>query len=216
MKRKLIIAVVLALLVTFAFSVPAFAWDYEDKQINPNAQMDNGKTRGYSLKDMEDNGRGNSPIYPSTGEHIYVDTYSHSGDLAHLSILKQNGERVRKYSTEEMALADPGHGANWKAYDGCMFYFALEPMGWNIPDEKTLYFTVVLPDGKLKVKRKGTIRYQDIDFNDGTWRVQIPARVQIWVGGVGNGAADKLILNEDGSIWNSIKVLGGEIIITRV
>jgi len=192
------------------------AWDYEDPQINKNAQMDNGKTRGYSLDDMNDNGQGNSPIYPDEGDNIYVDTYSHNGDLVHISLLTKNGKRVRKYSTEEMALADPGNTGAWKAYDGCMFYFALEPMGWNTPDEKTLYFTVVLPDGKLKVKRKGTVRYQDIDFSDDNWRVQIPARVQLWVGGVGNGAADKLILSEDGSIWNSLKVIGGEITITKV
>jgi len=115
----------------------AFAWEYEDKQINKNAQMDDGKTRGYSLEDMQD-GQGNSPIYPNPGDNIYVDIYSHSGDLAHLSILRNDGERVRKYSTEEMADADPVGGSK-KSYGGAMFYFAQEPMGYNSPTPAEAY-----------------------------------------------------------------------------
>jgi len=215
MKRKLIIALTLALVVTLAFSVPAFAWDYEDPQINPNAQMDNGKTRGYSLDDMEDNGQGNSPIYPSEGEHIYYDKYSGSGDLAHISVLTKNGVRVRKYSTEEMADADPGNTGKWKAYDGYMFYFALEPMGWNIPDEKTQYFAIVLPEGRVTVERQGTIRYEDMDFTAGNLRVQLPAGVRVWDTKCG-GATDKLVINADGTVWNDVTFTGGEVTITQV
>ncbi|GAI58671.1 unnamed protein product, partial [marine sediment metagenome] len=72
-----------------------------------------------------------SPISPDSGENIYVDIYSHKGDLAHLSILRADGVRVRKYSTEEMALNDPGNSGKWRAYNEAMFYFALEPMGYN-------------------------------------------------------------------------------------
>jgi len=124
------IALFLALILCLAIGIPALAWDVEDQQINANAQMD--ETRGYSLEDMLDNGQGNSPIYPGEGDYIYVDTYSHSGNLAHLSILRTDDKRVRKYSTEEMALADPGNTGKWKAYDGDMFYFAPEPRGYNI------------------------------------------------------------------------------------
>jgi len=137
MKRKLIISLVLALVMVLVPSSVAFAWEYEDQQINKNAQMDDGKTRGYSWEDMLD-GQGNSPIYPDSGDNIYIDIYSHDGNLAHLSILRNDGVRVRKYSTGKMANADPVGGIK-KSYGGAMFYFAPEPRGYNSPAPTEAY-----------------------------------------------------------------------------
>jgi len=136
--KKRILTIAIALILLMAVPAPAFAWEYEDQQINKNAQMDGKKTRGYSLEDMLD-GQGNSPIYPDSGDNIYVDIYSRSGDLAHLSILRSDDVRVRKYSTEEMANADPGNKGKWKSYGGAMFYFAPEPRGYNSPAPNEAY-----------------------------------------------------------------------------
>ncbi len=50
--------------------------------------------------------------------------------------------------------------------------FGYEDNGWVPPpiENKKNYITIILPDAKLKVERYGTMRYVDVDFNDGTWR----------------------------------------------
>jgi len=218
MKRKLTIALALALLVTFAFSVPAFAYDYEDPEVANNADFWNGNGWDDDIQTTHVGEQHPNQSKIADGYNLYRDDVTDSGNL----------DRVRLRTDTPDLLDLPGASLNWKwakndlgwmckvSCEGAdTWYWALAPRGYNRQVERD-WFTVVLPDGKLKVRRFGTIRHQDIDFSDGTWQVQIPARVQIWVGGTGNGAADKLILNDDGSIWNSIKVLGGDITITKV
>ena len=76
------------------------------------------------------------------------------------------------------------------------------------------YITIILPDAKLKVERYGTMRYVDVDFNDGTWRIQIPKGVRIWH--VKGGAARKLFVDENGDIKPGVWFMRGEPVVTRL
>ncbi len=80
--------------------------------------------------------------------------------------------------------------------------------------DKHNYITIILPDAKLKVERYGTMRYADIDFNDGTWRIQIPKGVRIWH--VKGGAARKLFVDENGDIKPGVWFMRGEPVVTRL
>ena len=80
--------------------------------------------------------------------------------------------------------------------------------------DKHNYITIILPDSKLKVERYGTMRYVDVDFNDGTWRIQIPKGVRIW--DVKGGAARKLIVDENGDIGPRVWFMRGEPVVTRL
>jgi len=88
MKKKFGMALVLALALTLCLSTTALAWDFNDpclyEDVTPGDGWDG--THGYSPEDMLDNGQGNSPIWPDEGDNIYLDTYSQSGDLAHVSV----------------------------------------------------------------------------------------------------------------------------------
>jgi len=168
LKKKLILIPILVLALMASMGVPALAWDNVDPEINLNAQMDSGKTRGYSLADMLDNGQGNTQILPAEGDHIYVDVYSGSGDLAHLSILREDGVRVRKYSTEEIANADPGNTGIWKAYDGCMFYFAPEPRGSNEPDPEPDLTQAYLEIQQTHLQVFMPYGFADVSYNSST------------------------------------------------
>ena len=76
------------------------------------------------------------------------------------------------------------------------------------------YIIIILPDAKLKVERYGTMRYVDVDFNDGTWRIQIPKGVRIW--DVKGGAARKLFVDENGDIKPGVWFMRGEPVVTRL
>lgn len=80
--------------------------------------------------------------------------------------------------------------------------------------DKKNYITIILPDSKLKVERYGTMRYVDVDFNDGTWRIQIPKGVRIW--DVKGGAARKLVVDENGDIKPGVWFMRGEPVVTRL
>ncbi len=82
------------------------------------------------------------------------------------------------------------------------------------PHNKKNYITIVLPDARLRVERYGTMRYVDVDFNDGTWRIQIPKGVRIW--DVKGGAARKLIVDENGDIEPGVWFMRGEPVVTRL
>lgn len=82
------------------------------------------------------------------------------------------------------------------------------------PKHKNHYITIRLPDASLKVKRSGTAWYGDVDFNDGTWRIQIPAGVRIWSDK--GGPAHKVVVDENGNIMPGVWFMRGEPIVTRM
>ena len=82
------------------------------------------------------------------------------------------------------------------------------------PPNKINWITIILPDASLKVKRYGTMRYVDVDFNDGTWRIQIPKGVRIWH--VKGGAARKLFVDKNGDIKPGVWFMRGEPVVTRL
>ena len=82
------------------------------------------------------------------------------------------------------------------------------------PRHEKHYIIIILPDAKLKVERYGTMRYVDVDFNDGTWRIQIPKGVRIW--DVKGGAARKLFVDENGDIKPGVWFMRGEPVVTRL
>ena len=87
--------------------------------------------------------------------------------------------------------------------------------GWVYqPRHEKHYIIIILPDAELKVERYGTMRYVDVDFNDGTWRIQIPKGVRIWH--VKGGAARKLFVDENGDIKPGVWFMRGEPVVTRL
>jgi len=86
--------------------------------------------------------------------------------------------------------------------------------GYEKPHNKKNFITIVLPDARVRVERYGTMRYVDVDFNDGTWRIQIPKGVRIW--DVKGGAARKLVVDENGDIKPGVWFMRGEPVVTRL
>ena len=96
-------------------------------------------------------------------------------------------------------LADNGNG----------YIYKVQP-----PKQTKNYITIILPDAYLKVERYGTMRYVDVDFNDGTWRIQLAKECRIW--DVKGGPARKLIVNENGGIEPNVWFMCGEAAVTRL
>lgn len=83
-----------------------------------------------------------------------------------------------------------------------------------MPKHEKHFISIVLPDARITVERYGTMRYVDVDFNDGTWRIQIDAGVQIWDDE--SGAARLLVVDETGIITSNVWYNRGEPVVSRM
>lgn len=231
MKRKLVIALALALSASLILSSVALAWEYEDPCVADNEDFwnvngwDDGEQQLGHVGKGHVGGQHPDPTKIADGWNLYRDDVTDTGNL----------DRVRLRTDTPDLLNLPTATRNWKwaqndlgwmckmeAVSPDTWYWATEPRGYDpepvlvVPrEDKTRYFTIVLPDGKLKVKRRGTIRYQDINFCDGTWLIQIPSRLRIWSSK--GGAAEKIIIDGSGTILSDIRLAGsGDIVITKI
>ncbi len=71
-------------------------------------------------------------------------------------------------------------------------------------------------EARDRFRTRGSSRYQNIDFNDGTWRIQIPAKLHLWNAN-GSGTLEWISVTEDGDLYPIPDTTGlGEIVITRM
>ena len=78
----------------------------------------------------------------------------------------------------------------------------------------SLTLRIILPDAAASFDRTGSALSKAVDFNDGTWRVEIPQGTKI-LSPSGNDAL-YLCVNSNGEITSEVKFVGGEAIITRM
>lgn len=222
MKRLLGIALILAVAMVLGLCAPVLAWELEDPEAANNEDFIAGG--GFDDGSMEtQSGAQPWPYYkaPNEGYNLYRDDVTDTGNLDSAFILTFTPDAVDlpviasygPYPKENLA-------EYWYVGDESpdTWYWATEPRGYDIPKpprDPQDYISIVLPDDRIRVKRQGTLREcGDIDFNDGTWRIQIAAGVRIWRDT--GGAATKLFVLDDGSIKSGIHFTCGEPIITRI
>ncbi|GAI59126.1 unnamed protein product [marine sediment metagenome] len=195
MKKIFGIALVLALVAILAFGSTASAWDYEDPEVVANEDMWGGRGIDY------DTGA-NEWHWGGDGYNLYQDDGSGAGHLDYIAIWLKGGMN------------------NWlRDENPDTWYWAEEPRGYDEPEPKpspiiASYIQIWLPDGKFSIQRNGNRRYAPIDVNDGTWRFQLAPNVLVWDGKFG-GAAERIIIGEDGQVANDVWFQRGEPIITR-
>jgi len=217
MKRRLTLALAVALTLVLILSSAALAWDNEDTCVADNEDFiagggfDDGASEFHSGAQDWPYGKA-----PNEGYSLYRDDVTDTGNLDSASILTFTPDGVDLPIITEYW--HPDTGTYWYMGDESpdTWYWETEPRGYNNPQERKTYLKIVLPDAKTKYLTRGTSRYQDIDFNDGTWRIQIPAKLHIW-NGVGSGAAEYVAVDSGGNITNDIDLTGlGEIVITKM
>lgn len=224
--KKLVIALVLTMVMVLSLSAPVLAWDNPDPSVadNKNFQWADGYDslpkvwvdRTTSVGEQHPRG------LPADGKNVYRDDFSNAGNLYRVE--------VNSITLDLIDLPNTTSGPypfKWdESPNNPIYYFATEPGGSNNPEPipepivvvppppEKHYLIIVLPDGRLKVERKGTMRYTNVDFNDGVWRIQIWSGTRIW--NVKGGAAHKLYVEEDGSIRDNVWFMRGEPIVTRM
>ncbi|GAI77261.1 unnamed protein product [marine sediment metagenome] len=218
-------------------SAPALAWEVEDPSVADNEDFIGGGGYDDGVYGHARSGAQPWPFYkiPNEGYSLYRDDVTDTGNLDQVYFLTFTPDKIDlpiiasygPYTAEEVGqeglqadypyegLAEYWHMGGEVSPD--TWYWATEPRGYDLPTvrDPAKYLTIVLPDDRMRVKLKGTRRYAgDIDFNDGTWRIQIPANVRIWRDT--GGAAHKLYVLEDGTIKSGIHFSCGEPIVTRM
>lgn len=222
MKKRIGIALILAVVMVVSLCVPVLAWDREDSEVANSEDFiwGQGWDGGYPDGTLESYYGEQSWSYyetPSDGFNLYQDDVSDTGNL----------DLIAGVYTLTPGAIDLPNAIDFTAYEDNLWYmssdesldtwyWATEPRGYNIPEPKheKHYITIILPDAKLRVERYGTMRYADVDFNDGTWRIQIWSGVRIWDDD--SGAAHKLVVDENGNIVPDVWFMRGEPIVTRM
>lgn len=209
MRRKLGIALILAVVMVVSLCAPVLAWDHEDPEVANNNDFIVGV--GIDLSSGIEGHTGGQSWGGGDGYNLYQDNISDTGNLDIVFI--------STYTPGEITL--PNSTPSWWIFPGTAsgvsidtWYWALEARGYNQPKHEKHYITIILPDARLKVERYGTMRYADVDFNDGTWRIQIAAGVRIWSDE--SGAARLLVVDENGNIVPDVWFMRGEPIVTQM
>lgn len=203
MKKRIGIALVLAMVMVLSLGTPVLAWDYPDAEVANNDDFIVGV--GIDLSSGIEGHTGGQSWGGGDSYNLYQDDITDTGNLDIVTITT--------LTPGEIDLP----GSFWIFAFGASpdtWYWALEARGYNEPKHEKHYITIILPDARLKVERYGTMRYADVDFNDGTWRIQIPAGVRIWDDD--GGAARKLSVDENGSIVPDVWFMRGEPVVTRL
>ena len=236
--KKLLIALILVVVMVLSLCAPVLAgdpWDVEDPCVADNEDFIGGGGYDDSVMDAR-SGAQPWPFYkvPNEGYSLYRDDVTDSGNLDQVYFLTFTPDVIDlpiiasygPYTAEEVGheglqadypyegLAEYWHMGGEVSPD--TWYWALAPRGYDVPrvHDKKDWLTIILPDGRLKVERYGTMRYTNVDFNDGVWRIQIWSGVRIWSDQ--GGAAHKVVVDDNGNIVSDIWWHRGEIIITRM
>ena len=246
MKKKIGIALILALVMVLGLAAPALAWG----EVNVECSDIDAPDAGYVGSEVTASGTVTITSTSETGGFIPVTA---AGSDAGFSVTSPDSIAVAggssSVSDADVGLfgsaSDASQTYNWSstftlsqtgdwtvsqggsawAYWGPIFglppnfitasgtnFFTIMCLDW--PKHEKHYITIILPDASLKVERHGTMRYCDVDFNDGTWRIQITSGVRIWDDK--GGAARKLIVDENGDIMPGIWFMCGEPVVTRM
>ncbi len=212
MKKKFVIAFVLALVAILAFGGTALAWDYEDPLVADNEDFVYG-----GGNDMEEFHFGGQWLYGGgDGYNLYRDDVTDTGNLDSVWI-----------HTETPDAIDLPSGLYYLGDESLdTWYWALEPRGYNEPEPEPVpepeptpiivyYIKINLPDASERFQYCGKA-VSAIDFNDGTWRIQIPAGT--WILTPDGGMAFSLVVDSNGNIVSDVRFVynrGGEVTVTR-
>lgn len=225
--KKLIIALVLAVVMVLSLGAPVLAWDEEDTLVASNEDFGFG-----SGIDYVDDGQvveyhyGEQQWYGSDadGYNLYRGDVTDTGNLDFVTVITKTPDKI------DLPYWSDYWGGTMRDESPNTWYWDIEARGYDYPPvivppkpKPNYWLDIILPYDSQHFKRKGTVRRADINFSDGVWRISIPARVQIWkinTSGEYCGAAEKLEVDEGGNIISNIRCLNtdlyGEITVTRV
>ncbi|GAI65929.1 unnamed protein product, partial [marine sediment metagenome] len=81
------------------------------------------------------------------------------------------------------------------------------------------YIKINLPDASERFQYCGKAIADEVDFNDGTWRIQIPKGTWILSTAPGGGMAYSLVVDSNGNIVSDVRFVyhrDGEVTVTRL
>lgn len=223
LKRKLSIALTLALIALLVFSSTALAWDVEDPCVAANEDF--VACGGFDEGSLESTAGAQywppGVTVPNDGYNLYRDDATDTGnfDTAYVWTFTPDVVDLPMPAVSYGPYPDEDIAEYWIMLDESpdTWYWATEPRGYNLREDDNNYLRVVLPDAAENFLRRGTLRYGDINFSDGTWLIQIPATLQIWNANGAGGAAEKVIIDKSGLILSDIRLAGpGDIVITKI
>ena len=204
--KKIVIAFVLALVAILAFGGTVSAWDYEDTCVAANEDFVYGGGNGME----EFHFGGQWPSGGGDGYNLYRDDITDTGNLDSVWIHTKTPDAIDLpsglwYMEDESA-------DTW--------YWATEPRGYDEPEPEptpiiAYYIKIVLPDASERFQYCGKAIADGVDFNDGTWRIQIPAGT--WILSPDGGMAFSLVVDSSGNIVSDVRFVyhrDGEVTVT--
>lgn len=242
MKRKLAIALVSVIALILLFSTSVLAddgagyWEYwaeegyqdPDPCVAANEDFINGW--GFDEGVYVDTGGVQEWTYtnlPNDGYNLYRDDVTGTGNLDRAGVLTQTPDEVdlpimTEHHDEPTATYWRMRGASPDTW-----YWALEPetvyimtreagCRWIETFTPEAGIRIILPDASEWFLYCGKA-VSTIDFNDGTWRIQIPAGT--WITYSSGAQAVQLKVDSDGNIVNGVTFTcqrGGEVTITKM
>lgn len=202
MKKKLGIALVLALVAVMISGGTVLAWDYEDPCVADNEDFIAGGGFDDGVGEFN-SGAQPWPYFkaPNGGYNLYIDDVTDTGNLDSAFILTRTPGEVDLPLIQ--AYDFPATGKYWYVGDfsSNTWYWATEPRGYDAPAPPNC-IKINLPDASVIVQYCGQA-VSAVDFNDGTWRIEIPAGT--WILDSNGSMAFSLVVDSDGNITSDIR-----------
>lgn len=211
----------LSLLLVLTISPAVLAFDEEDPCVADNEDFIAGGGFVDGVGEFK-SGTQPWPYYksPNEGYNLYRDDVTDTGNLDEANILTFTPSEVDLPIITSYG-PYPGLDEYWYMGDTSpdTWYWALEPRGYNLERSPNGEpgIRIILPDASAWFPYAGKATAQAIDFNDGTWRIQIP--VGTWVTNASGTQAGNLKVDSEGNVLNGITFTpcrGGEVTVTRM